>query len=126
MNWLGASVFALLSFEEGSPMGIAEAMAVGVPVVASNRCGMPYMVRDGEGGCLVDPCNPEDIARRLQDLLQGNALRTRMGEKARQFALDRFHPDHMARRTGDVYERAIGNHRTARPSAASREAARTW
>jgi len=121
-----ASVFALVSLEEGAPMGIAEAMAEGVPVVASNRCGMPYMVRDGESGCLVDPCNPEDIARRLQDLLQGNALRTRMGEKARQFALDRFHPDHVARRTCDVYERAISNHRTARPSAAGREVARTW
>jgi len=120
-----ASVFVLVSLEEGAPMGLAEAMAAGIPIVTSNRCGMPYMVRDGESGCLVDPCNPVDIARRLQDLLEGNALRTRMGEMARQFALDRFHPDHVARRTHDVYERAISNYHAARPSGAGREAART-
>jgi glycosyltransferase involved in cell wall biosynthesis len=42
-----ASVFALVSFEEGAPMGVAEALAAGVPVVTSNRCGMPYMLRHG-------------------------------------------------------------------------------
>jgi len=38
-----AAVFALVSLEENSPMGIEEAMAAGVPVVTSNRCGMPYI-----------------------------------------------------------------------------------
>jgi len=106
-----ASVFALVSFEEGSPMGVAEAMAVGVPVVTSNRCGMPYMVRDGETGYLVDPNDPDDIALRLGQLLADDSLRTRLGEKARQIALDRFHPDVVARRTREVYLRAIADHR---------------
>ncbi len=109
-----ASVFALVSLEEGAPMGVAEAMAVGVPVVTSNRCGMPYMVRDGETGFLVDPNDPEDIADRLRQLLEDDALRERMGEKARQIALDRFHPDVVARRTREVYRQAVrGRERTA-------------
>ncbi len=105
-----ASVFALVSFEEGSPMGIEEAMAAGLPVVTSNRCGMPYMIRDGETGYLVDPSDPDDIAWRLGQLLQDDGLRARMGEKARQIALDRFHPDVVARRTREVYLRAIRGH----------------
>jgi glycosyltransferase involved in cell wall biosynthesis len=102
-----ASIFVLVSFEEGSPMGVEEAMAAGVPVVTSNRCGMPYMVRDGESGYLVDPNDPDDIAWRLGRLLQDDDVRTRMGAKGRAIALDRFHPDVVARRTHEVYRRAL-------------------
>ncbi len=102
-----ASVFALVSLEENSPMGIEEAMAAGVPVVTSNRCGMPYMVRDGESGFLVDPHDPHDIARRLRQLLENGELRRSMGAKGREIALDRFHPAKVAARTREVYMQAI-------------------
>ena len=102
-----AAVFSLASVQENSPMGIEEAMAAGVPVVTSNRCGMPYMVRDGESGFLVDPNNPDDIARRLKQLLENDELRRSMGAKGREIALDRFHPAKVAARTRDVYLRAI-------------------
>jgi glycosyltransferase involved in cell wall biosynthesis len=107
-----ASIFALVSLEEGSPMGIEEAMAASVPVVTSNRCGMPYMVRDGESGFLVDPNDTHDITGRLGQLLTDDALRARMGEASQRIALDRFHPDAVARRTREVYRRAVQtNHR---------------
>jgi glycosyltransferase involved in cell wall biosynthesis len=99
-----ASVFALVSLEENSPMGIEEAMAAGVPVVTSNRCGMPYMVRHGESGFLVDPENVDDIARRIQNVLCDAMLAQSLGGKGREIALDRFHPDRVAKRTLDVYE----------------------
>jgi len=102
-----ATVFALVSLDEGSPMGIEEAMAAGVPVVASNRCGMPYMVRDGESGFLVDPNNPDDIARRLGQLLMDDKLCRSLGAKGKEIALDRFHPAKVAARTREVYLRAI-------------------
>ena len=102
-----ASVFALVSLEENSPMGIEEAMAAGVPVVTSNRCGMPYMVRHGESGFLVDPNDPHDIARRLKQLLENDKLRRSMGAKGREIALDRFHPAKVAARTREVYVQAI-------------------
>jgi len=102
-----ASVFALTSLQENSPMAIEEAMAAGMPVVTSNQCGMPYMVRDGESGFLVDPNNPDDIARRLGQLLKNDDLRRSMGAKGREIALDRFHPAKVAARTREVYLRAI-------------------
>lgn len=102
-----ASVFALVSLEENSPMGIEEAMAVGVPVVTSNRCGMPYMVRDGASGFLVDPLDAEDVAYYLSKILQDESLRKNMGDCARKIAEDRFHPRVVAQRTHDVYVDAL-------------------
>jgi glycosyltransferase involved in cell wall biosynthesis len=102
----GASVFALVSLEENAPLGIAEAMAVGVPVVTSNRCGMPYMVRHGETGFLVDPFAADDIAHRLATLLGDDAMRATMGHRSREVARERFSPAAVARRTREVYQEA--------------------
>lgn len=109
-----ASVFALVSIEENAPLGIAEAMAVGVPVVASNRCGMPYMVRHGETGYLVKPFDPNDIAKRIRHLLSDQNLRGVMGERSRQLALDIYHPELVAKRTVMVYSEAIQSYTTCR------------
>ena len=97
----------LTSLEENSPIEVEEAMAASVPVVKSNRCGIPYMVCDGESGFLVDPNNPDDVTRRLGQLLKNGELRRSMGVKGREIALDRFHPAKVAARTRDVYLRAI-------------------
>jgi len=107
---INASAFALVSYEEGSPMGIEEAMAAGVPVVTSDRCGMPYLVSDGATGFLVDPNDVDDVAWRLGQLLTDSGLRSDMGRESRQVALRRFHPQAVARRTQEVYERAIRDH----------------
>lgn len=104
-----AAVFALVSFEEGAPMGIAEAMAAGVPILTSNRCGMPYMIRHGESGFLVNPDDPNDIRYHLLEILRDESLRHYMGRTARAFAAERFHPESVAKRTLRVYRRAIGN-----------------
>jgi glycosyltransferase involved in cell wall biosynthesis len=111
-----ASVFALVSLEENAPLGIEEAMAAGVPVVASNRCGMPYMVQHGETGYLVDPREVKDIAGRLTALLEDARLRRMMGDASRAVARARSHPDVVGRRTRDVYLEAMGmNEVTALP-----------
>ena len=102
----GAAVFALTSLEENAPLGIEEAMAARVPVVVSNRCGMPYMVRHAETGFLVDPHRPEDIAYRLAMLLKDGELRKKMGERSRAIALECFHPARVAYRTREVYRDA--------------------
>ena len=102
-----ATVFSLLSLEENSPMGIEEAMAVGVPVVTSNRCGMPYMVRHYESGFLVDPNDIDDVVDRLSALLGKPDAHKKMSQKCVEIAKDRFHPDLIAQRTVRVYEECI-------------------
>ena len=102
-----ASIFALLSLEENSPMGIEEAMAAGVPVVTSNLCGMPYMISHSESGFLVDPSNLDDIVSRLSQILEDYNLQRAMANKSKEIAKARFHPDLIAKKTVGVYSDCI-------------------
>lgn len=71
----GADLFVLPSViepsgdTEGIPVALMEAMAVGLPVVASRLSGVPELVRDGVTGLLADPGDARGLARRLADLL---------------------------------------------------------
>jgi len=103
-----AGVYALVSLEENAPMGIEEAMAAGVPVVTSNRCGMPYMLKDGESGFLVDPCNTEEIAGALLNVLGNDELRGSVGSRAHEVAGENFHPVQVAKMTREVYREIVG------------------
>lgn len=100
-----ANVFLLPSLQENAPMAIAEAMAAGVPVVASRVCGIPTMVEEGKAGYLVEPNDIPDIARKVGTLLQDRAKRTGMGAYARQKALDTYHPESVVTATLKLYER---------------------
>ena len=102
-----ASIYALASLEENSPMGIEEAMAVGVPVVTSNRCGMPYMVKNGETGFLINPFDAQDIANKCERILGNPDLSKKMQNKAKQLALDLYHSDRVAERTIAVYKEIL-------------------
>ena len=100
-----ASVFLLPSRQENAPMAIAEAMAAGVPVIASNRCGMPYMVTEGRTGFLIDPESTGQIADRLVQLVDSRQLCREMGQAGREVAVTRFHPRAVAEKTIAVYRR---------------------
>jgi glycosyltransferase involved in cell wall biosynthesis len=98
-----ATLVCLPSRAESAPMVIAEAMAVGRPVVATRVGGVGEMVEDGVTGRLCSPDDPEGLAQCLVDVLQGDALRETMGEQGRQLALERHHPESVARRTVEIY-----------------------
>jgi len=101
------SILLLPSLQENAPMAISEAMAASIPVVTSNRCGMPYMVADGESGFLVDPTDSIQIGERLKELLLSPELCHKMGARGREIALERFHSDAVAAKTRAVYESAL-------------------
>jgi len=98
------SILLLPSLQENAPMAISEAMAAGIPVIASNRCGMPFMVAHEKSGYLIDPSDTSQIGERLKQLLQSKELRLNMGSEGRNIALSRFHPDVVAQKTYAVYE----------------------
>lgn len=65
--------------EEGLPVVILEAMAAGLPVVASRHAGIPEAVEDGVTGLLVDEGDSRGMADRIEQLARDRALRLRMG-----------------------------------------------
>ena len=69
----GAQLFVLPSFEEGFGLPALEAMAAGVPVVASNRGSLPEVI--GDAGLLIDPDNPESLSDAMLRMLGDPALR---------------------------------------------------
>jgi glycosyltransferase involved in cell wall biosynthesis len=79
-----ADVFALSSLREGLPNVVLEAMAMGVPVVATRIAGVPRVVRDGENGLLVAPGDGEALTRALARVLADPGLRGRLGEASRR------------------------------------------
>lgn len=87
----GARAFVYPSLYEGFGLPVLEAMACGVPVLASNVSSLPEVV--GDAGLLVDPCDVDVIARGMVRLWQDEALRhelSRRGlERARGFSWER-------------------------------------
>lgn len=78
-EYMSASdVFVLPSVSEGFPVVILEAMASGLPIVATKVGGLPEIVKDGESGFLVEPSNPEQLADRVLTLLKNEDSRQRM------------------------------------------------
>jgi glycosyltransferase involved in cell wall biosynthesis len=76
-----ADVFVLPSIAEGLGLVILEAMASGVPVVASRVGGIPDIITDGSNGLMVDPAKPVLLAEALLRLLGNDDLKKRLAEK---------------------------------------------
>jgi glycosyltransferase involved in cell wall biosynthesis len=87
-----ADVFVLPSLSEGLPNVILEAMASGLPVVATKVRGLPEIIEDGQNGFLVEPKNPNEIAEKVCLLLEDAELRERVSrnnkEKAKGYDWD--------------------------------------
>ena len=102
-----ASLLALPSKEESSPMAIQQAMAMGLPIVASRAGGIPFLVSEGETGLLSTPDDEGDLADQLVRALGDDALRARMAEACVAEA-ERFRVASVARATLDLYATAAG------------------
>lgn len=84
-----ADVFVLPSLEEGQSLAVWEALAMGVPVVVSTRCGFNDVVTDGVEGFVVEPGDVDGIAEAIEVLVVDGELREEMGVRARELA-ERF------------------------------------
>ena len=94
----------LPSYQETAPMVIQEAMACGVPVIASNICGIPHQIDDGKTGFLVPAGHIDVLADKLRTLLSDRALREEFSRAARMRAENEYRATTVARKTISVYE----------------------
>jgi glycosyltransferase involved in cell wall biosynthesis len=88
--YASADVFVLASFTEGHPKVLLEAMACGVPCVASDCAGNRSLVTDGQTGLLFDPHEPKHLAACLDRVLKDPALARRLAETARAEIVARY------------------------------------
>lgn len=105
-------VFVLPSLTEGTPNGIIEAMAYGLPIISTTVGGVPDIVNDA-AGILVPPGDVEALAQAMGRLAEDRELRERMGHAAREQYEKLFNPDLVLPLMLDTYRRVArgnGNH----------------
>jgi L-malate glycosyltransferase len=96
------------SLTEGSPLVTLEAMAAGVPVVASAVGGIPDQVRHDKEGLLVPPGDTHALGNALLALLRDPPRARRLGEAGRRRVASRFSHATMVRQIEDVYRDVLG------------------
>jgi len=98
-----ADLFVLSSVTEGLPMAVLEAMATGLPVVATDVGGNREVVVDGQTGCLVPPRSPQALAWAICGCLRDPVRAWEMGQNGRQRVEGQFDLDSVARQYLQLY-----------------------
>jgi len=106
-------VFALPHHEESFPVSLLEAMAAGLPVVATESGGARECVLPGETGLLVPPDDVDALADAITVLLRDPALRRRYGEASRRRVEEHFSPKSQIARIEVVYATVVAQARAA-------------
>jgi glycosyltransferase involved in cell wall biosynthesis len=114
----GADVFVLPSRSEAFPNGVIEAMAAGLPVVASGVGGLLDLIQHGHTGLLVDPGSPDLLADALGHVLRDRAQAARLGQAAHAHVARSYSFERMVAAFEDLYAAGL-------PARALTEARRT-
>jgi glycosyltransferase involved in cell wall biosynthesis len=102
------------SHSEAMPLAVMEAMASGLPVVATRVGGVPDMIDQGESGWLVAPNDFEEIATRLQQILGTPGELARMSAAARQRAVEKMTLSDTVERMAALMMRLVPSRTTQR------------
>lgn len=100
-------IFVLPSLSEGCPNVLLEAMATGLPVVATNVGGSAGVVQDQETGLLVPPGDPAQLAQAIVRLIEDPAQAAHLARQARRRVHSDFSIERMVDRIQALYERAL-------------------
>jgi glycosyltransferase involved in cell wall biosynthesis len=105
-----ADIFVHPSRSESFPNAILEAMAAGLPIVASDVGGIPEVIEDGRTGFLVPPGEDETLTSRVMHLMANPEEGARFGAAAREAVLAGFSFDRMVARFDDIYLAELVRH----------------
>lgn len=104
-----ATVMVLPSYAEGLPMSVLEAMAAGLPVVATAVGGIPDVITSEDNGLLVAPGDKSQLREALQHILRDKSLRQRISDNARQTFLNEFRAETVFRQVSSIYEQLLNS-----------------
>jgi glycosyltransferase involved in cell wall biosynthesis len=119
----GFDLFAFASIHEGQGIAVLEAMAAGVPVIASAADGVPEMVRHEDTGLLVPPRDEAAMADAILRLAADPPLRARLAAAASRMVDAEYSVDAAARRYDELYEELLARRTRSRRSRSARGAA---
>jgi glycosyltransferase involved in cell wall biosynthesis len=109
-----AEMFFLSSMDEGMPRGLMEAMAMGVPSMATSVGGIPEVIRDEVDGLLVPYGDVEKAASAMRRMLDDAELRAKFAAGGRKRIEEQFSFDAIAAKYADLYRRLIARDGTVR------------
>lgn len=107
----GLDLFVLPSLAEGVSNTLLEAMASGLPVVATAVGGNPELVDDGRTGRLVPAADPQALALAIREYVVNPEMAKRQGSAARRITEQRFGLDVMVKKYIDLYDRVLAGNR---------------
>jgi glycosyltransferase involved in cell wall biosynthesis len=99
-----ADIFVLASLQEGLPIALVEAMALGLPCIATDVNAMPEAIENGINGILVPSEDPTQLAEAIADLLHQPKKRQLLGAAAKRVAFEKFDEHITAERTLKLYD----------------------
>lgn len=102
-----ANLFILPSATEGLSNALLEAMAAGLPAIASNVGGAPDLITHGQHGLLILPDAPVELAESIIALLGNAPQRERLGQQARQKVMRDYALPNVAQKLYDLYEQLL-------------------
>ncbi len=103
-----ADFFVRPSLVEGMPLTVLEAMATGLPVIASDVAGTGEVIVDGQSGLLVEPGDVAGLVEAMDRVVRDRALRTRLGSGARRRVEEAFSWDATTDQVEEIFGRLVG------------------
>jgi glycosyltransferase involved in cell wall biosynthesis len=103
-----SDVFVRPSLTEGMPLAVLEAMACGLPVIATAVGGTGEVIHHLDNGLLVSPCDVPGLARALIDLATDEQLRQRLGSNARHSVEQDYSWERVIEANLDIYDEVVG------------------
>src|SRR5262249_25734590 len=115
-----ADIFALPSRTEGMPNVLVEAMASGLPCVATRVSGSEDLIIDGDCGYLLPPEQPEALGRALLSLMEDRTRAQAFGIAAQRRIAVEFHDLRLASQLIRLYQGTLGREPTSTPAMTAR------
>jgi glycosyltransferase involved in cell wall biosynthesis len=104
-----ADIFVYPSYKEGMPIAVLEAMACGLPIVATRVGGLPDIIQDGINGILVEIGKPEQLASALCKLANDHQLCVSMGNVGYQLVCEQYDIEQHVSKLVDIYTKVLSN-----------------